>query len=102
MFARVLYQDRELTLELDWFGLGRLKARHRLGGVRAAHPLQKRCFLHVIQAFANEGEPVSPSNPKCMVLMRDIAELLMHHPPSGIGWKILLDDPEGAGMRYAK
>lgn len=102
MFARVLYVDKDMALELNWLGLGKLRAVHRLGGKRSAHPMQKRCFLAMVRAFEEAGQPVHPSNPKCMVMMRDFADLLLHHPPSSIGWKLVFDDPEGVGIRYAR
>ena len=101
MLPRVLYLDEEMSLELDWLGLGKLRARHKLGGVRVAHPVQKACFLAVVHAFEQAGQPVSPANPKCSTMMRDFAELLMHHPPTSIAWRLIFDDPEGTGIRYA-
>ena len=102
MFPRVLYLDQDMALELNWFGFGKLRAVHKVGGVRAAHPIQKRCFLSMVRAFEQAGQPVHPSNPKCMAMMKDVADLLLHHPPSSIAWRLIFDDPEGAGIRYAK
>lgn len=101
MFARVLYVDSEVALELDWFGLGPLRARHKVGGVRRAHPVQRQAFQLVCEYFQKAGEPLSPSNPKCSDMMKNFADLLLHAPPTGLAWQIVYSDPEGEGRRYA-
>lgn len=88
MFPRVLYLDEARSLELNWFGMGALQARHRHGGVRRAHPSQKRIFLEVIRHFSASGQPLHPSNPKCSRLMKEFAELL-EHSPNSLHWKAM-------------
>lgn len=102
MFDRVLYVDEEIALELSWFGLGRLVAKHRLGGKRVAHPLQKRAFLIACEAFERAGQPVNPSNPKFSCMAKDVAHMLMYQAPSGLSWGAFFNDPEEFGRSAAK
>ena len=88
MFPRVLFVDQEKSLELNWFGLGALQVRHRQGGVRRAHPVQKQVFLRLLQLFEALGQPVHPSNPKCSRLMKEFSELLGQSPNS-LAWQVM-------------
>ena len=102
MFARVLYLDHEMALELNWFGAGALQVRHRLGGVRRAHPIQKQLFLAVVTQFEAAGQPVHPSNPRCMNMMREFADSIANYPPNSLRWQVLFNsDPAVLGRTYA-
>jgi len=89
MFPRVLYLDDERALELNWFGIGALQVRNRFGGVRRAHPVQKRVFYLVVKNFQELGQPVHPSNPRCSAMMKDFAMWLELHSPNSLQWQAL-------------
>lgn len=102
MFPRVLYIDQNKALELNWFGLGALQMRNRFGGIRRAHPVQKRVFSLVLQHFQSFGQPVHPSNPKCSRLMKEFAELL-NESPNGLSWEVMYRaDPKEVARSFAE
>jgi hypothetical protein len=102
MFPRVLYVDNQRALELNWFGLGALQMRHRSGGVRRAHPIQKRVFMEVVQAFEASGQPLHPSNPRCSAMMKEFAEML-EKPPNSVLWQAMYRaDLNDVGKSYAE
>ena len=102
MFSRVLYVDQDQSLELNWFGLGALQTRSRLGGVRRAHPVQKQIFLRLLQIFESLGQPVHPSNPKCSRLMKEFSELLGQSPNS-LAWQVMYQaNPEEVAKSFAE
>ena len=101
MFPRILYLDDMRALELNWFGLGALQMRNRLGGVRRAHPIQKRIFFQVVQHFEAFVQPVHPSNPRCSRMLKDFAELLEESPAS-LSWQVMYQaDLQDIARSYA-
>ncbi|NOT65717.1 MAG: hypothetical protein HOP06_06800 [Methylotenera sp.] len=81
MFARTLYSDEKIRLEINWFGLGSLQTINALGK-RIAHPIQKKVFIEVVDNFKQLGQDISPSNPKCARLFKEFAVLLESQPNS--------------------
>ena len=101
MFARVLYADDRIALQLDWLGIGALEVVYRDGRRRRAHPAQKRVFLALVDAFAALDQPVSPANPKFSRMAKDFAELL-EEPPNGLIWRTFISDTkEARAQQYA-
>lgn len=94
--------DQEKSLELNWFGLGALQVRYRQGGVRRAHPIQKKIFLRLLQLFESLGQPIHPSNPKCSHFMKEFSELLGQSPNS-LAWQVMYNaDPEEVAKSFAE
>ena len=101
MFPRILYVDDQRALELDWLGFGAIQVRHRAGPVRRANRIQKQVLLAVVEAFAQTGQPVSPSNPRCSVMLKEFVELI-EKPMSSLAWKVMLNaNPIEIGQAYA-
>lgn len=101
MFARVLYVDEEKALELNWLGLGALQVRFKNGAIRRAHPVQKMVILSIATHFENAGQPLHPSNPRCMVMLKDMCELICESPRS-LAWQAMMQaDLRDVGQSYA-
>lgn len=102
MFARVLYVDDRLALELNWLGYGALRVVHRDGAVRVAHPIQKKAFFTLVGAFEALGQPISPSNPKFSAMAKHYAEML-EHPPTSLHWRTFFaSDPSELARGFAE
>ncbi len=87
MFARTLYSDENVTLQINWFGMGSLQIINNIG-IRQAHPIQKKVFIEIVRHFNNLGQQISPENPKCVHLFQEFARLLEYQPNS-LTWRTI-------------
>lgn len=65
MFSFLLYTDENLSMRIEWFGMGSIVVCDQFGAKRKAHPIQKQFFQAVVDELRLGGAKIEPTDPAC-------------------------------------
>ncbi|KGH26291.1 hypothetical protein [Comamonas testosteroni] len=96
MFARVLYATEDMSLMIDWMGIGKLMVVHKNGSRFIAEPWQKRFFMDVMSVLSALGQKIEPGNIFCKKVMDDFTHALYSYRSHNPAWAVMTHDgPRG-------
>ncbi|MEZ0315986.1 MAG: hypothetical protein ACAH10_03760 [Methylophilaceae bacterium] len=101
MFSLLLYQDSNLRLEKNWFGIGAIKIIDERGA-RRIHPAQANVLIAVLESFKSYEQAIDPNNLRCNELCKYFAYRFKEHADN-LTWRTLYQsDLKELGRRFAE